>query len=104
MAELFDVDVRTISEHLQNIFKSQELNEDSVVRVFRITAENEMLQIARVHADTKISVEVIDVAGKTVAKNICQGECEFSLRSLATGIYVAKVMFNNKVISKKIVK
>lgn len=66
--------------------------------------ENEMLQIARVHADTKISVEVIDVAGKTVAKNICQGECEFSLRSLATGIYVAKVMFNNKVISRKIVK
>jgi hypothetical protein len=38
MAELFDADVRTISEHLQNIFKSEELNEDSVVRVFRITA------------------------------------------------------------------
>ena len=38
MAELFDVDVRTISEHLQNIFKSEELKEDSVVRIFRITA------------------------------------------------------------------
>lgn len=38
MAELFDADVRTISEHLQNIFKNQELNEDSVVRIFRITA------------------------------------------------------------------
>lgn len=38
MAELFDVDVRTISEHLQNIFESFELNEDSVFRNFRITA------------------------------------------------------------------
>ena len=38
MAELFDADVRTISEHLQNIFKNEELNEDSVVRIFRITA------------------------------------------------------------------
>lgn len=40
MAELFDVDVRTISEHLQNIFKSEELREDSVVRLFRITASD----------------------------------------------------------------
>lgn len=38
MAELFDVDVRTISEHLQNIFKEEELREDSVIRIFRITA------------------------------------------------------------------
>lgn len=38
MAELFDADIRTISEHLQNIFKSAELNEESVIRIFRITA------------------------------------------------------------------
>jgi len=38
MAELFDVDVRTINEHLQNIFESKELQEDSVIRNFRITA------------------------------------------------------------------
>ena len=38
MAQLFAVDVRTISEHLKNIFKSGELQEDSVVRKFRITA------------------------------------------------------------------
>lgn len=38
LAELFGVDVRTISEHLQNIFKSQELHEESVIRNFRITA------------------------------------------------------------------
>jgi hypothetical protein len=38
MAELFEVDVRTVSEHLQNVFKSGELNEDSVIRKFRMTA------------------------------------------------------------------
>lgn len=38
MAELFDVDVRTINEHLQNIFKGWELSEDWVIRKFRITA------------------------------------------------------------------
>jgi len=38
MAELFGVDVRTISEHLQNIFKTNELDKDSVIRNFRITA------------------------------------------------------------------
>lgn len=38
LAEIFGVDVRTISEHLQNIFRSGELVEDSVIRKFRITA------------------------------------------------------------------
>ena len=32
MSQLFDVDVRTINEHLQNIFKSGELSENSVIR------------------------------------------------------------------------
>lgn len=38
MAELFGVDVRTVNEHLKNIFKTEELNEDSVIRNFRTTA------------------------------------------------------------------
>jgi hypothetical protein len=38
IATLFDVDVRTVSEHLGNIFGSGELLEDSVVRKFRNTA------------------------------------------------------------------
>lgn len=38
MAELFDVDKRTVSEHLKNIFSSHELEEKSVVRNFRTTA------------------------------------------------------------------
>ncbi len=40
MGELFDVDVRTVNEHLQNIFESQELDQNSVIRNFRITASD----------------------------------------------------------------
>jgi len=38
LAVLFEVDVRTISEHLKNIFNSHELEANSVIRNFRITA------------------------------------------------------------------
>lgn len=40
MGELFGVVKSTISEHLSNIFKEQELNENSVVRKFRTTASD----------------------------------------------------------------
>ena len=36
MAELFGVDIRTISEHLQNIFQSGELSQGATLRNFRI--------------------------------------------------------------------
>lgn len=38
MAQLFDVNVRTVSEHLRNIFQSGELSDSAVIRKFRITA------------------------------------------------------------------
>ena len=38
MAQLFTVSVPTINEHLKNIFSSNELDQDSVIRKFRITA------------------------------------------------------------------
>lgn len=38
MAELFEVTVPTINEHLKNIFSSNELTETAVIRKFRMTA------------------------------------------------------------------
>lgn len=38
MAELFNVSIPTINEHLKNILETEELREDSVIRNFRITA------------------------------------------------------------------
>ena len=40
MAELFDVETHTINYHLKEIFKSDELSEDAVIRKIRITAED----------------------------------------------------------------
>jgi prophage maintenance system killer protein len=40
MGELFSKNVRTISEHVRNIFKEKELDESSVIRHFRITARD----------------------------------------------------------------
>ena len=38
MGELYGVNVRTVSEHLKNIFDDNELEQDAVIRNFRITA------------------------------------------------------------------
>jgi hypothetical protein len=40
IAELFGVEVNTINYHLKKIFKSGELQEDSVIRKIRITADD----------------------------------------------------------------
>ena len=38
MGVLYDVDVRTVSYHLKNVFSDHELEENSVIQFFRITA------------------------------------------------------------------
>lgn len=40
IAEAFEVNVRTVNEHIKNIFKVDELKEKSVIRKFRITAND----------------------------------------------------------------
>ena len=40
MATLYDVGVNTINYHIKKIFEDSELTEDSVIRKFRITAED----------------------------------------------------------------
>lgn len=40
MGELFGKNVRTVSEHIRNIFKEKELDDSSVIRNFRITARD----------------------------------------------------------------
>lgn len=47
MAELFEVDVRTISEHIQNIYKTKELAEISTVRNFRIVQKEGTREVNR---------------------------------------------------------
>ena len=48
MAELFDRDVRTINEHLQNLFEEAELAPEATIRKFRIVRQEGSRQVARV--------------------------------------------------------
>ncbi|SFN34449.1 Uncharacterized conserved protein [Chitinophaga sp. YR627] len=47
MAALFDVDVRTISEHLRNIYASGELAETATIRKFRTVQKEGSREVAR---------------------------------------------------------
>lgn len=47
MGELFDVDVRTINEHLGNIYKSGELSNESTIRKFRIVQKEGKRDVSR---------------------------------------------------------
>ena len=47
MAELFDKDVRTINEHLKNIYSSEELVADATIRKFRIVRKEGKRQVNR---------------------------------------------------------
>ncbi len=47
MAELFGVDIRTINEHLGNIFTSDELSESATIRKIRIVQKEGQRDVAR---------------------------------------------------------
>lgn len=47
MAELFDKDVRTINEHIQNIYKTGELEPDPTIRNFRIVRQEGQRKVRR---------------------------------------------------------
>lgn len=50
MAELFGVDVRTVNEHLKNIFASNELTFEVTIRKFRIVQQEGNREVARLVA------------------------------------------------------
>jgi len=57
MAELFQKNVRTINEHIKNIFEEGELASESVIRKFRITAaDGKTYDTAHYNLDVIISV------------------------------------------------
>ena len=57
MCDLFDKNKRTISEHIRNIFKENELSESSVVRKFRTTAKDgKVYNVSFYNLDAIISI------------------------------------------------
>lgn len=47
MAQLFDVDVRTINEHLKNIYNQKELTRQATIREFRIVQREGKREVTR---------------------------------------------------------
>lgn len=47
LGELFQKDVRTINEHLQNIFAEGELSREATIRRFRIVRSEDARQVTR---------------------------------------------------------
>lgn len=56
MAELFGKNIRTVSEHIRNVFKEKELAEASVIRKFRITARESARNYRGLLGGSKITI------------------------------------------------
>ena len=55
LTDLFGKAKGTISEHVKNIFEDEELRADSVVRLFRTTAEKISADLAKSHAEREFT-------------------------------------------------
>jgi hypothetical protein len=61
IAELYQKDVKTINEHLLNIYEDKELDEDSTIRKFRIVRLEGKREVTR--EISHYSLQTIDGAG-----------------------------------------
>lgn len=60
MSELFNKDVRTVNEHIQNIYSEKELILDSTIRNFRIVRKEGKREVSRDidHYNLDVSISV----------------------------------------------
>jgi len=87
MAEVFDVNVRTINEHIKNIFKDEELPENPTIRKFRIAQKEGSKTVSRdishynldmiisvgYRVNSKTATKFRTWATKTLKQHITQG-------------------------------
>ncbi len=87
MAEVFDVNVRTINEHIKNIFKDEELPENPTIRNFRIVQKEGNKTVSRdishynldmiisvgYRVNSKTATKFRTWATKTLKQHITQG-------------------------------
>ena len=84
MGAIFGVDIRTVNEHIKNILKTKELEEDSVIRKVRITASDgksyntnhynlDMILSVGYRVNSKTATAFRQWATKTLREHITQG-------------------------------
>ncbi len=71
MATLYDVDVRTINEHIKNIYIDNELSEDATIRKFRIVQTEGTRQVNRALAHYNLQM-IIAVGFKVNSERAVQ--------------------------------
>lgn len=74
IAELFDKDIRTINEHIKNIYKEEELIENSTIRNFRIVQKKGNREIARdiSHYNLDVIISIGYRVNSIKATKLCQ--------------------------------
>jgi len=91
MAELYDVDVRTINEHLLNIYTDNELIETTTIRKFRIVQTEGTRRVEREISHYNLQTWETAPAGKIrksdalVAKNYLESEEMRALELIVSG-------------------
>lgn len=80
LADLFDKDVRTVSEHIKNIYQEQELTIDSTVRKFRIVRQEGQREVSRniEHYNLGVNGVRVKLNGKSIFKTIRSGHSEWT--------------------------
>jgi hypothetical protein len=105
MAVLFEIDVRTISEHLGNIFATQELAEEAVIRKFRTTAadgKNYSVQFYKLEAIIAVGFRVNSTRATQFRQWATGVLRDFALRGyvldkerLKNGAFLSKEYYDN---------
>jgi len=67
MAELFEKDVRTVNEHIGNIYKEKELIKSSTIRKFRIVQKEGNRQVERTRSGYSLDI-IISVGYRVNSK------------------------------------
>ena len=81
MATLYDVDVRTINEHIKKIYSDSELEEDSTIRNFRIVQTEGSRQVSR---DSVICFGIMGTSGMDTPYQMYQA---YSIYIMSYGQY-----------------
>ena len=101
MAALYDVDVRTINDHIKKIYSDGELTESATIRKFRIVQTEGNRQVNRevIHYNLQLIIAVGFKVNNQLACMISTGASAKAVRSMAEMIILEDV--ENQMIGKR---
>ena len=102
ISELFEKDVRTINEHIKNIYKDEELYEDSTVRKFRIVQKEGNRTVTREVKHYNLDM-IISVGYKVNSKKATKFR-QWATKILKEYIYNGYVINREKITQERILK